>query len=263
MHGHGAACTPANSSAGTSRSEFYITMQQQQQMNSLLPRAAMISRPSSGHCVVVPLGGGRPASLGRVRAYAYRPTARRAIKGSPVVDAPKSSPLQDVSVAAPDPCLQLLQDAPYKKAISQPHANSLSEDRFFEVEMSVHDDDLDEYRVVNNAIYASYIHICRDVFLENVGIGVGYWTSTGNALALSDLNLKFFTPLKKGDRFVVKLKVVQIKGVRIIVDHLIETLPDRKLVLNARATAVCLNKNYRPTRVFPELSAKIHQFFLS
>ncbi|KAG8083126.1 hypothetical protein GUJ93_ZPchr0014g46957 [Zizania palustris] len=191
--------------------QFYIisllldhTMQQQQMSSLLTGRAAMISRPAacSGHRVVVPHGSGLPAKLGRVRAYAYRPTTRRAIKGSPVVAvvaAPKSSLLQDdVSVAAPpDPCLQLLQDAPYdKKATSQPHANSLSEERFFEVEMSVHDDDLDEYRVVNNAIYASYIHICRDVFLENVGIGVGYWTSTGNALALSDLNLKFFTPLK-------------------------------------------------------------------
>ncbi|KAL5213648.1 hypothetical protein ABZP36_002800 [Zizania latifolia] len=236
----------------------------QQQLISLLPRA--IACPAGSGHRVVPLGAGgrRPASLGRVRAYAY-PTTRRAIKVSPaVVDAPKSCLLQDASVAAPNPCLQLLQDAPHKKAANQQHTNdSSSEGKFFEVEMSVDDNELDEYGVVNNAIYASYIHSGRDVFLENVGIGVEYWTSTGNALALSELNLKFFTPLRKGDRFVVKLRVVQIKGVRIIVDHLIETLPDRKLVLDARATAVCLDKNYRPTRVFPELSAKLHQFFLS
>ncbi|KAG8065649.1 hypothetical protein GUJ93_ZPchr0004g39581 [Zizania palustris] len=243
---------------------------QQQVISLLLPRAIGACPASSGHRVV-PLGAGgrRPARLGRVRAYAY-PTTRRAIKGgSPavaaVIDAPKSCLLQDASVAAPNPCLQLLQDAPHKKAASQQHTNDSSseEGKFFEVEMSVDDNELDEYGVVNNAIYASYIHSGRDVFLQNVGIGVEYWTSTGNALALSELNLKFFTPLRKGDRFVVKLRVVQIKGVRIIVDHLIETLPDRKLVLDARATAVCLDKNYRPTRVFPELSAKLHQFFLS
>jgi hypothetical protein len=34
---------------------------------------------------------------------------------------------------------------------------------------------------------------------------------------------------KSGDRFVVKVKPVQIKGVRIIVEHMIETLPDRKV----------------------------------
>ncbi|TVT99989.1 hypothetical protein EJB05_54616, partial [Eragrostis curvula] len=102
------------------------------------------------------------------------------------------------------------------------------EDKYFEVEMMVHDDDLDEYGVVNNAIYASYIHSGRDVLLENLGISVDYWASMGNAMALSELNLKYFSPLRSGDRFVVKIRPVLIKGVRMIIHHLIETLPDRK-----------------------------------
>ena len=32
--------------------------------------------------------------------------------------------------------------------------------------------------------------------LEKLGISVDYWTSTGNAMALSELNLKYFTPLR-------------------------------------------------------------------
>nr|CAB3485347.1 unnamed protein product [Digitaria exilis] len=137
----------------------------------------------------------------------------------------------------------------------------MSKDRFFEIEMVVGDGDLDEYGVVNNAIYASYLHSGRDVLLEKMGISVDYWTSTGNAMAVSELNLKYFAPLKSGDRFVVKVKPVQIKGVRIVVEHMIETLPDRKLVLEGRATAVCLNKDFRPTRVFPELSASLAEVF--
>ncbi|KAF0894061.1 hypothetical protein E2562_033950 [Oryza meyeriana var. granulata] len=233
-----------------------FTMQQQLCSSHYPHASSIVARPGSGHRVV-PLGR-RPASLGRVTAYAYP------VHGSPaVIDAPKSSLLQDVSLAAPNPSLQLLQDAPAKRAAKHRTDGLRTKDNFYEVEMTVRDDELDEYGVVNNAIYASYIHNGRDIFLENVGVGVDYWTSTGNALALSELNLKFYTPLRKGDRFVVRMKVVQIKGVRIIVDHFIETLPDRKLVVDARATAVCLDNKYRPTRVFPELSSKLHQFFLS
>nr|TKW03908.1 hypothetical protein SEVIR_7G073900v2 [Setaria viridis] len=97
--------------------------------------------------------------------------------------------------------------------------------------------------------------------LEQLGISVDYWTSTGNAMALSELNLKYFAPLRSGDKFAVKVKPIQIKGVRIIVEHIIETLPHRKLVLEGRATAVCLNKDFRPTRVFPELSASLMEVF--
>uniref|UniRef100_A0ACD5TTZ6 Uncharacterized protein n=1 Tax=Avena sativa TaxID=4498 RepID=A0ACD5TTZ6_AVESA len=136
-------------------------------------------------------------------------------------------------------------------------------DKYYEAEMTVQDCDLDKYGVVNNAIYASYIEKAREELLVGLGISTGWVLSTGNAMALSELNLKYFTPLRRGQKFVVKVRLVRIKGVRIYAEHLIETLPDRKLVLDATATIVCLNMDYRPTRVFPEMSAKLQRFFSS
>ncbi|TVU28938.1 hypothetical protein EJB05_20476, partial [Eragrostis curvula] len=49
------------------------------------------------------------------------------------------------------------------------------------------------------------------------------------------------------------MRIAQIKGVRMLIEYFIETLPERKLVLEATATAVCLDKDYRPTRVYPEM----------
>ncbi|KAL6652269.1 hypothetical protein ACP70R_011194 [Stipagrostis hirtigluma subsp. patula] len=194
-----------------------------------------------------------------------------------------------VVAAAPEPSgVSLGQDAARIDASGQLITVMRKGETYIEFEMKVRDDELDEYGVVNNAIYASYIHTgrppamsCqyyrgRDLLLENLGISVDYWASTGNAMALSELNLKYFLPLRSyevrqyGDiaksiainlRFAVMVRPAQINGVRIIIHHLIETVPDRKLVLEARATAICLNKDYRPTRVFPELSAKLREAF--
>uniref|UniRef100_A0ACD5YSU6 Uncharacterized protein n=1 Tax=Avena sativa TaxID=4498 RepID=A0ACD5YSU6_AVESA len=137
------------------------------------------------------------------------------------------------------------------KNISHGHDAKLRADKFFELEMSVEESDLDQYGVVNHAIYCVYMEKAREKMITDLGISTASIACTGNAMALSELNLKF----------AVRVRVVQIKGARILVEHFIETLPDRELVLEATATAVCLNKDYRPTRVFPEMSSKLQHFF--
>lgn len=126
--------------------------------------------------------------------------------------------------------------------------------------MTVRDCDLDVYGVVNNAVYAGYIEIARQEMLASLGVCTASIVRTDRAMALSELNVKYFAPLKRGAKFVVMVRVVQIKGVRMLMEHLIATLPDRKLVLEATATVVCLNQEYRPTRMFPEM-AKLLPFF--
>ncbi|KAK8449342.1 hypothetical protein SEVIR_7G203850v4 [Setaria viridis] len=219
---------------------------------SLRPRPADVSSGIHGQHRVV-------ARTGRAR------TGRVVVAVAHVAARPKYCRLRGAAaIAVPETSRQLLDQQevrPSNDTASNPLITTIRKDKFFEIEMKVRDDELDEYGVVNNAIYASYLHSGRDVVLEQLGISVDYWTSTGNAMALSELNLKYFAPLRSGDRFVVKVKPVQIKGVRMIVEHMIETLPDRKLVLEGRATVVCLNKDFRPTRVFPELSARAMEVF--
>ncbi|KAF8768708.1 hypothetical protein HU200_007266 [Digitaria exilis] len=193
------------------------------------PRAlSFVARPRDGHLAVL---RGRPCPH-RARA-------------PPRIAAPDSNPLETI-------CTNNVG-----------LGTKLSGNKFFPVEMTVRDCDLDQYGVVNNAVYAYYIEKAREEVASSLGISTGSIASTGKAMALSELNFKFFAPLKRGARFVVMVRVVQIKGTRMLVEHTVETLPERKLVLEATATVVCLNKDYRPTRMFPEVASKVLRFFSS
>ncbi|PUZ76918.1 hypothetical protein GQ55_1G328600 [Panicum hallii var. hallii] len=173
-----------------------------------------------------------------------RPCPRPRRARAPQVAAPDSRPLETI------------------RADSVGQGTKLRGGKFFPVEMTVRDCELDHYGVVNNAVYADYIEKAREEVASSLGISRCSIASTGNAMAVSDLKLNYLAPLKRGARFVVMVRV-EIKGARMLVEHFIETLPERKLVLEATATVVCLNKHYRPTRVFPEVASKVLRFFSS
>ncbi|CAF2040809.1 BnaA09g14890D [Brassica napus] len=112
--------------------------------------------------------------------------------------------------------------------------------RFHEIEL--------KFGVVNNAVYANYCQHGRHEFMESNGVNCEEVSCSGEALAVSDLTIKFIS-LYSGCKFVVKTGITGTSVARIYFDQFIFKIPNQEAILEAKGTAVWLDNKYRPTRI--------------
>jgi YbgC/YbaW family acyl-CoA thioester hydrolase len=123
----------------------------------------------------------------------------------------------------------------------------------FALDFQVRDYELDQYGVVNNAVYLNYLEHTRHEFLIAIGIDAAQVARDGEALALHEIHATFRRPLRSRERFRVSVHVAELRGARAVLAQRIVRLPGEELVLEATAVAVFLNGAGKPVRIAPAI----------
>ncbi|KAL7087449.1 hypothetical protein ACP275_13G068500 [Erythranthe tilingii] len=116
---------------------------------------------------------------------------------------------------------------------------------FHEIKLEVRDYEVDRY------IWSGQCELSKN----KIGLD-------GDVFAVTEMSLKCFALLRSGDRFSLKVKLYDYSATRFYFESLIFKLPNIKPILEAKSIVVCLDENYRPTRISQEMISKFNQFLV-
>ena len=126
-------------------------------------------------------------------------------------------------------------------------------DSVFELPFKVRDYECDLQGIVNNAVYQNYLEHTRHEFLEQVGLNFARMHDEGTDAVVIRVEIDYKSPLKSGDQFVCKLNVAREGNLKFVFLQDIYRLPDLKLMVKGKVTAVTINAQTGRPVVPPEL----------
>ena len=109
----------------------------------------------------------------------------------------------------------------------------------YTLEMETRDYECDIQGIVNNANYQHYLEATRHKWLKDEGFSFREWHEQGLDLVVSEVTIKYKTPLRGQEEFLSCFNVRR-EGIRFIFDQDIYRKSDGKLCVSATLSSVLL-----------------------
>ena len=109
----------------------------------------------------------------------------------------------------------------------------------YTLEMETRDYECDIQGIVNNANYQHYLEATRHKWLKDEGFSFQKWHEEGLDMVVSEVTIKYKTPLRGQEAFLSCFNVRR-EGVRFIFDQDIYRKSDGKLCVSATLSSVLL-----------------------
>lgn len=143
----------------------------------------------------------------------------------------------DRSSACPEPKADLAID-PITKSI--PNFSTVD---WFSYPVHAFPHQTDYGGIVWHGAYVAWLEEARVEYLRSLGVDYNYLVNLGYELPVVEMNLRYRLPIKLGMDVVIKTRMQNTKGVRIICDYQIQSVNGEILYLTAQVTLVAIESN--------------------
>lgn len=126
----------------------------------------------------------------------------------------------------------------------------------FEYAFEVPFSDVDQHRVVHHPKFLHYLEQARIQLLKHLDLDYQQWIDVGLMLPVSEITVRYLSPLKMGDRGVVTITRVNIRARRsIILDYTVSRVhpPPVELTCTAKVVLLCVSENTHRVSIIPNM----------
>jgi len=125
------------------------------------------------------------------------------------------------------------------------------------MEKRIYYHDTDAGGIVYYGQYLCYLEEARTEFLEKNVLSVEMFQKRGLFFVVRQCNVTYRSPARYNDTIICDAKLKKIGASQLIFDQKIHDKKDKRLIVEAEVSLVCLNKEFKPTPIPEDLKEKL------